>query len=79
MSQVYKLTLHTTDSIDAVPSIASPLPRHRMGFAAPARGTEGRWVACSVLDQIDLGLKLGGKLKVETTVCQARKSLVLVR
>ena len=40
-----------------------------MGFAAVARVTEGRWVACSVLDQIDFGLKPGGELKVETTIC----------
>jgi signal transduction histidine kinase len=40
-----------------------------MGFAAVARVTEGRWIACSVLDQIDFGLKPGGELKVETTIC----------
>jgi hypothetical protein len=72
MSQVYKLTLRHEDSIDAMASIASSLPRHRMGFAAPTRGTEGPWVACSLPDQIDLGLKPGSKLKVATTVCHGR-------
>lgn len=40
-----------------------------MGFAAVARVTEDRWIACSVLDEIDFGLKPGGELKVETTIC----------
>jgi signal transduction histidine kinase len=40
-----------------------------MGFAAIARVTEDRWVACSVLDEIDFGLKPGGELKLETTIC----------
>jgi hypothetical protein len=38
-----------------------------MGFAAVARVTEDRWVACSVLDEIDFGLKPGDELRVETT------------
>jgi signal transduction histidine kinase len=40
-----------------------------MGFAAVARVTENRWVACSVRDDIAFGLKPGGELKVETTIC----------
>jgi signal transduction histidine kinase len=40
-----------------------------MGFAAVARVTEDRWIACSVRDEIDFGLKPGGELKVETTIC----------
>jgi signal transduction histidine kinase len=40
-----------------------------MGFAAIARVTEDKWVACSVLDEIDFGLKPGGELKIETTIC----------
>jgi signal transduction histidine kinase len=40
-----------------------------MGFAAIARVTEGRWVACSVKDDIAFGLKPGGELKVDTTIC----------
>jgi signal transduction histidine kinase len=52
-----------------------------MGFAAVARVTEGRWIACSVLDKIDFGLKPGGELQVETTICheirQAREGVVI--
>ncbi|MBT1703379.1 GAF domain-containing sensor histidine kinase [Chryseosolibacter indicus] len=40
-----------------------------MGFAAVARVTEDRWIACSVRDQIQFGLEPGGELKIETTIC----------
>ena len=40
-----------------------------MGFAAVARVTPDRWVACAVLDQINFGLKPGGELVVESTIC----------
>jgi signal transduction histidine kinase len=40
-----------------------------MGFAAVARVTEDRWVACSVRDDIEFGLTPGAELKVETTIC----------
>ena len=40
-----------------------------MGFAAVARVTENRWIACSVRDEIAFGLQPGGELTVETTLC----------
>ncbi|MCF2497049.1 sensor histidine kinase [Dyadobacter chenhuakuii] len=40
-----------------------------MGFAAIARVTEDRWIACSVRDEISFGLVPGGELKIETTIC----------
>jgi signal transduction histidine kinase len=40
-----------------------------MGFAAVARVTEGTWVACAVQDGIGFGLKPGGRLDVNTTLC----------
>nr|WP_295923139.1 GAF domain-containing sensor histidine kinase [uncultured Dyadobacter sp.] len=40
-----------------------------MGFAAVARVTENRWIACSVLDEIGFGLEPGGELSVGTTIC----------
>jgi signal transduction histidine kinase len=56
--------------IDAVPAILDVVCRITgMGFAAVARVTEGRWVACAVLDKIAFGLQPGGELKVETTIC----------
>ncbi|PVY42879.1 sensor histidine kinase [Pontibacter virosus] len=40
-----------------------------MGFSAVARVTEDRWLACSVLDQVQFGLKEGGELEIATTLC----------
>ncbi|RIJ37615.1 sensor histidine kinase [Pontibacter oryzae] len=40
-----------------------------MGFAAIARVTDNRWLACSVRDEVDFGLKEGDELKVDTTLC----------
>jgi len=40
-----------------------------MGFAAVARVTSERWIACSVHDEIGFGLKPGGELAVESTIC----------
>jgi signal transduction histidine kinase len=41
-----------------------------MGFAAVARVTDARWIACAVRDQIQFGLEPGGELKLETTICE---------
>jgi signal transduction histidine kinase len=57
-------------SIKGVPTILDIVCRiSGMRFAAIARVTEGRWIACSVRDDIAFGLKPGGELKVETTIC----------
>lgn len=40
-----------------------------MGFAAVARVTEDRWIACSVHDEVQFGLEAGGELEVKTTLC----------
>jgi len=40
-----------------------------MGFAAVARVTDTKWVACAVKDDISFGLKPGGELILETTIC----------
>jgi signal transduction histidine kinase len=56
--------------IDAVPTILDVICRTTgMGFAAVARVTEERWIACRVLDNIDFGLHPGGELDVESTIC----------
>jgi signal transduction histidine kinase len=50
-----------------------------MGFAAVARVTPERWIACGVRDGIAFGLQPGGELKVETTIChEIRQSEKLV-
>ena len=40
-----------------------------MGFAAVARVTEDRWIACQVLDRIGFGLTPGDELVVQKTIC----------
>jgi len=68
--------------IPAVPTILEVVCRTTgMRFAAVARVTEDKWVACAVLDEIDFGLKPGGELKIETTIChdirQSRQEVVI--
>ncbi|WP_309662780.1 GAF domain-containing protein [Sphingomonas sp.] len=41
-----------------------------MGFAAVARVTEERWIACLVEDRIAFGLDPGGELKIHETICE---------
>ena len=40
-----------------------------MGFAAVARVTEQRWIACLVEDRIQFGLDPGDELKIHETIC----------
>lgn len=40
-----------------------------MGFAAVARVTEDRWIACQVADRIEFGLDPGDELEIKTTIC----------
>jgi len=56
--------------IPAVPTILEVVCRTTgMGFAAAARVSDDRWVACGVRDTIDFGLQPGSELKLETTIC----------
>ncbi|WP_207460366.1 GAF domain-containing sensor histidine kinase [Azospirillum sp. SYSU D00513] len=56
--------------IDAIPTMLEVVCRTTgMGFAAVARVTEERWIACAVRDEIAFGLQPGGELPVETTIC----------
>lgn len=56
--------------IDILPTLLEVVCRTTgMGFAAVARVTENRWIACSVRDDIQFGLQPGGELRVETTLC----------
>lgn len=40
-----------------------------MGFGAVARVDDASWTACAVLDRINFGLKPGGQLDVNSTLC----------
>ena len=73
------------DAIAAIPAIATILDvvcrTTGMGFAAVARVTEDRWVCCAVKDDIAFGMKPGGELTVQTTICNeiraSRQSVVI--
>ncbi len=57
-------------AISAVPSMLQIVCQSTgMGFAAVARVTDGTWTACAVHDNIAFGLKPGGQLPVQTTLC----------
>jgi GAF domain-containing protein len=56
--------------IAAIPAILTVVSRVTgMGFSAVARVTPDRWVCLAANDEIGFGLKPGGELKVETTIC----------
>ncbi len=70
MNHDFQADIEAIGRIDAVPTILDVICRTTgMGFAAVARVTEDRWIACQVLDNIDFGLKPGGELEVRTTIC----------
>ncbi|MBM1170612.1 GAF domain-containing sensor histidine kinase [Microvirga arabica] len=78
----FEADLASIDRIQAVPTILEVVCRTTgMDFAAVARVTEDRWIACAVRDDIQFGLRPGGELKVETTICheirQSGKEVVI--
>lgn len=60
-------------AVQRVPSIELMLEKvcalTGMGFAAVARVTSERWIACQVLDRIEFGMKPGDELVLKTTIC----------
>src|SRR4051812_28959850 len=77
MAEDFQDDIALVSRIDAVPTILDVICRTTgMRFAAVARVTEDRWIACSVLDTIDFGLRPGGELQLNTTICDdIRQSL----
>lgn len=56
--------------IDAVPTLLAVLCEITgMRFAAVAHATDTHWTACAVQDDIHLGVKPGGEIAVDTTLC----------
>jgi signal transduction histidine kinase len=82
MAQDFQADVESVSRIESVPTILEVVCHTTgMRFAAVARVTEDRWIACSVLDKIDFGLRPGGELKVETTICheirQSREPVII--
>jgi len=68
-----KFILADIEAISKIPAVAHILEivcrTTGMGFAAVARVTSDRWIACAIHDEINFGLGVGGELKLETTIC----------
>src|SRR3954462_7028704 len=82
MDSVFQSDIDAVQRIDAVPKILNVVCRMTgMGFAAVARVTEERWICCAARDEIEFGLKPGGELQIETTICheirQSREAVVI--
>ncbi|MDP9124975.1 MAG: GAF domain-containing sensor histidine kinase [Pseudomonadota bacterium] len=57
-------------AMEAVPRLLRVLCETTgMGFAAVARVTDDRWIACAVEDRVSFGLLPGGELPVASTLC----------
>jgi signal transduction histidine kinase len=70
MSESLEADIAAVKSIKAIPIILDIVCRTTgMRFAAVARVTEDRWIACSVRDDVAFGLEPGGELQVESTIC----------
>ncbi len=70
MADDFTADMDAIGRVAAVPTILDVVCRTTgMGFAAVARVTSDRWIACSVKDDIAFGLEPGGELVVETTIC----------
>lgn len=69
-SQSIARDLGLISRIGAVPSMLKMIcDETGMGFAAVARVTDESWTACAVQDNIGFGLKPGGQLELQTTLC----------
>lgn len=70
MDESLRKDLAAVARIDAVPSILALVCQNTgMRFAAVARVTEEKWIACAVHDSLDFGLVPGGELELKTTIC----------
>lgn len=66
----YANDIATVGRISAIPAILAVVCQATgMGFASVARVTDHRWIACSTRDAINLGLRAGSELPIETTIC----------
>lgn len=62
--------LHAVAILDAVPTLLDVLCESTgLRFAAVARVTDNRWIACAVKDDIDFGLQPGSELDVNSSLC----------
>ncbi|WP_344851925.1 GAF domain-containing sensor histidine kinase [Pedobacter jeongneungensis] len=85
MQHPNKIILTDIEAINKIPVVVQILEivcrTTGMGFAAVARVTEDKWIACAIHDEINFGLAVGGELNLETTICneirQHKKPVVI--
>lgn len=70
MSHPYQDEIASLGRIEALPAMLEVVCRTTgMGFAAVAKVTVDRWIACQVRDEISFGMVPGQELVVSTTIC----------
>ncbi|WP_426139889.1 GAF domain-containing protein [Pseudomonas sp. DWP3-1-2] len=71
------ISIHLTDAevaaiaeVEATSNILKLVTRlTSLRFAAIAKVTDQRWIACAVMDEINFGVEPGSELDLETTIC----------
>ncbi|MBL6079820.1 GAF domain-containing sensor histidine kinase [Belnapia sp. T18] len=70
MTEDFAADVAAIGSIPIMPTVLDTVCRlSGMRFAAVARVTEDRWIACAIRDEIAFGLAPGGELPIESTLC----------
>lgn len=70
LPESYAADVRAVQEIAVVPTILDVVCQMTgLRFAAVARVTDERWVACAVRDEIAFGLSPGGELVLDTTIC----------
>lgn len=70
MADTFNSDVSAIERMNCIPTILEVVCRTtNLGFAAVARVTEERWIACAVRDEIAFGLKPGGELEIASTLC----------
>jgi signal transduction histidine kinase len=68
--------LEAIGRIEAVPTLLAVLCETTgMRFSVVAHVTDTTWTACAVQDEIDFGVRRGGQLAVNTTLCSESRAL----
>jgi signal transduction histidine kinase len=67
--------LRAVAQLDALPTLLEVLcDTAGLRFAAVARVTDDRWIACAVKDDIDFGVRAGDELDVHSTLCSESRA-----
>jgi GAF domain-containing protein len=83
LDPVAQAAVEQGDNPDIIAILEEVCAATDMGFAALARVTETRWIACQLVDRIEFGLDPGSELEIQTTICneirQSGRAVVIDR